>query len=154
MSTLKKDHVLGAGGSAVAGGAVGAAVGGVIAGPPGLALGAAAGTAIAAVVGHKASEAADDSGDLGHFEQIFQSMPYYVSDMKWSDYAPAYRYGLRTHATRPEATFAQAEADLEAGWPAAKGASRLLWSEARGPVEHAWTELTETRENRAENAAD
>jgi len=42
MSILKKDHVLGAGSAAIAGGAAGAAIGAVVGGPIGLAIGAAA----------------------------------------------------------------------------------------------------------------
>ena len=141
MSKLKKDHIVGAGASAVAAGTVGAVIGGVVAGPPGIVLGAAAGTALGAVVGHKAAEAVDARGDLGHFQQIFHTMPYYVSEMTWSDYAPAYRYGLQTHADAAGAPFAQAEGALEQGWQQAKGGSRLLWSEARGAVEHAWRSL-------------
>lgn len=144
MSKLKKDHVAGAGGGAVAGGAVGAAIGAVIGGPPGLALGAAAGTAIGAITGHKVSESVDSSGDLGHFEQIYRSMPYYVSDRTWDDYAPAYHYGIATYGEHRQRGIENGEAQLEAGWNAAKGQSTLLWSEARDPVEHAWRELDET----------
>jgi len=143
MSKLKKDHVLGAGASAVTGGVIGAVIGGVVAGPPGVAIGATAGTALGAVTGHKASEAMDARGDLGHFEQIFQTMPYYVSEMTWGDYAPAYRYGLDTQARLQPRTFAQAETELEHGWSAAKGGSRLLWTEAREAVAHAWRSLDE-----------
>lgn len=141
MSKLKKDHVLGAGGSALAGGAVGAVIGGLAAGPVGIALGAAAGTAVGAVAGHKLAEAADPRGDLGHFEQIYQTMPYYVSDMTWDDYAPAYRFALDTHATHGGMAIEQARGALESQWERTKGASRLLWSEAEPAVAHAWSEL-------------
>lgn len=143
MSTLKKDHILGAGASAVTGGAVGAVIGGVVAGPVGLAIGAAAGTALGAVAGHKASEAVDKRGDLGHFQQIFHTMPYYVKTMTWDDYAPAYRYGIEMHARFGRQPFAQAETGLEQGWTDAKGGSRLLWNEAREAVAHAWRSLDE-----------
>ena len=143
MSKLKKDHVLGAGASAVTGGVVGAVIGGVVAGPAGIAIGAVAGTAIGAVTGHKASEAVDDRGDLGHFQQIFHTMPYYVSGMAWSDYAPAYRYGIDTHERLGQQPFAQAEVELEQGWAEVRDGSRLLWDEAREAVAHAWRSLDE-----------
>ena len=140
MSTLKKDHYLGAGGSALAGAAAGAAVGGMIGGFAGAAIGAVATGAAGAVLGHKASEAVDPRGDLGHFEQVYRTMPYYVADMKWDDYAPAYRLGIDSHAARDPARPRDLDA-LERDWEARRGASRLLWSEARPAIEHAWEEL-------------
>lgn len=135
MGNLKKDHVLGAGTSAVAGGAVGALVGGLVGGPAGAALGAVAGTAAAAVAGHKTAEALDPRGDLGHFEQIHRTMPYYISGMEWSDYAPAYRLALDNHAASPDL------ASLEATWARDPQGSRLVWSEVVPVIEHTWREL-------------
>src|SRR3954467_10418045 len=65
MSLLKKDHVLGTGSAALAGGAAGAAIGAVVGGPVGLAFGAAAGGALGAVAGDRAAEAVDARQDLG-----------------------------------------------------------------------------------------
>lgn len=141
MSTLKKDHVLGAGTSAIAGGAVGAAIGGVVAGPPGIALGAAAGTAVGAILGHKTSEAIDPRGNLGHFQQIHHTMPYFKAGMTWDDYAPAYQYGLDTYTTQGAQAFELAEAKLSEGWPRARDISRLDWQSAAPAVAHAWREL-------------
>lgn len=148
MSTLKKDHILGAGGSAVVAGAAGATLGAVVAGPPGMAVGAAAGAALGAVLGNRVAEAADRREDLGHFEQIFHTMPYYVSDMTWVDYAPAYGYGLDTYGTHGGQPFAQVEEALGRDWNRVKGGSRLLWSEARHAVAHAWRELDQTLQAR------
>lgn len=134
MGRLKKDHILGAGGSAVAAGAVGATIGGLAAGPPGVALGAVAGTALGAVIGDRTAEALDPRGDLGHFEQIYKAMPYYVRGMTWDDYAPAYRMGILTHGHGDAAL-------LEQEWARSRGRSRLLWSEVRPVIEHAWEEL-------------
>ncbi|HVR80658.1 MAG TPA: hypothetical protein VHF02_00980 [Luteimonas sp.] len=142
MSLLKKDHILGAGTAAAAGGAAGAALGAVVAGPAGLALGAAAGAVIGAVVGDKASEAADKRRDLGHFEQIFRTMPYYLDGHDWTDYAPAYRYGLNTYADHSGQSLAAVESQLQGGWEsAARFGSRLSWSQARPAIEHAWRSL-------------
>lgn len=148
MSTLKKDHVLGAGGAAVGGAAVGAAIGGTLAGTVGLTVGAVAGGAIGAVVGQKLSEATDPRGDLGHFEQIYRTTPYYLSDMTWADYAPAYRYGLDTYATHGGQPFEQAAPLLGPGWSRTRGASRLEWDEAQPAVAHAWRSLDEHLQSR------
>lgn len=139
MSDLKKDHVLASGAGALAAGAIGGAIGGVLAGPPGIVAGVAAGAALGAVGAHKASEAADPRGDLGHFEQIYQTMPYYVSGMEWADYAPAYAYGIATWRA-PDGAAARGGID-DTGWQQAKDSSRLLWSEAQPAVEHAWRDL-------------
>lgn len=144
MSTLKKDHILGAGTAAVAAGAAGAALGAVVAGPVGLAVGAVAGGALGALAGDRAAEAADARDDLGHFQQIHREMPYFVEGRDWEDYAPAYRYGLDTYATHGGQPFEQAEDQLQAGWPRARSGSRLDWSQASPAVRHAWRSLDET----------
>jgi len=146
MSTLKKDHILGAGTAALAGGAAGAAIGAVVAGPPGLAVGAAAGGALGAVIGDRVSEANDARRDLGHFQQIYRTMPYYVDGMDWPDYAPAYRYGLDTWEAHRERALEEVESQLQGGWEAAaRFGSRLSWPQARPAVAHAWQSLEEAR---------
>lgn len=144
MSTLKKDHILGAGGGALVAGAAGATLGAVVAGAPGMAAGAAAGAALGAVVGNRMAETADRREDLGHFQQIFHTMPYYVSGMTWADYAPAYGYGLDTYRTRGGQPFTEAEAALGEDWDRARGVSQLAWNQARHAVAHAWRELDDT----------
>ena len=154
MSLLKKDHVLGTGSAALAGGAAGAAIGAAVGGPVGMAVGAVAGGAIGAVAGDRASEAVDARQDLGHFQQIFRTMPYYVDGHDWHDYAPAYRYGLDSRDRFRGQALAQAESQLQGGWEsAARFGSRLDWRQARPAVEHAWTSLDEARRKSVPNAA-
>lgn len=154
MSLLKKDHVLGTGSAALAGGAAGAAIGAVVAGPVGLAIGAAAGGALGAVAGDRASEAVDGREDLGHFQQIFRTMPYYVGGHDWHDYAPAYRYGLQSRDQFRGRTLGEVESQLQGGWEsAARFGSRLDWGQARPAVEHAWTSLDDARRRSVPNAA-
>lgn len=143
MSTLQKDHILGTGSATLGGGVVGAAVGAVLGGTPGLTLGAVAGGALGALIGQRLSEATDPRGDLGHYEQVYRTTPYYIDGMTWADYAPAYRYGLETYATRGGQPLEQAAAALAEGWPRARGASRLEWAQAQPAVAHAWRELDE-----------
>ncbi len=143
MSTLQKDHILSTGSATLGGGVLGATIGALVGGTPGLTLGAVAGGALGAVVGHRLSEAADPRGDLGHFQQVFRTTPYYVKDMTWDDYMPAYRYGLDTYATHGGQPFGQAEPMLAQDWPRAQGVSRLSWEQAQPAVAHAWRELDE-----------
>lgn len=142
MGTLKQDHILGSGSAALAGGAAGAAIGAVVGGPPGLALGAAAGGALGALVGERMSEARSQDEDLGHFRQIFHTMPYYIDGHDWHDYSAAYRYAIDAHARLHGRPFAQAEPDLQLGWEsAAHHGSRLDWLQARPAMLHAWESL-------------
>lgn len=142
MGTLKQDHIIGSGSAALAGGAAGAAIGAAVGGPPGLAIGAAAGGAIGAVAGDRMSKAAAHDEDLGHFRQIFHTMPYYSAGFEWRDYAPAYRYAIDAHARHEGRPFDQVELQLQEGWEAAGHfASRLDWSRAQPAIRHAWESL-------------
>jgi hypothetical protein len=142
MGTLKQDHILGSGSAALAGGAVGAAIGVAVGGPPGLAIGAAAGGALGALAGARMSEAASHDEDLGHFRQIFHTMPYYSDGFVWHDYAPAYHYAIDAHARHEGRPFEQVEPQLEEGWEAASHfGSRLDWLHARPAMAHAWESL-------------
>lgn len=148
MSTLKKNHILGAGSAALLGGIIGGAIGWFVAGlvgfagAAGLAVGAVVGGVLGAVLGNRASEALDPRDDLGHFEQIFKTMPYYVDGHDWHDYAPAYRYGLDTYDKYAGQSLTKVESQLQGGWEsAARFGSRLQWSQARPAVAHAWESL-------------
>ena len=144
MSILKKDHVVGTGGAALAGGAAGAVIGAVVAGPPGMAVGGVVGVALGATAGDRIAEARDRRENLGHFQQIFQSMPYYRSGYSWHDYGPAYRYGLDTYERLGSQSFSEAESTLQGSWEAnQRFGSRLGWLEARPAVEHAWRSIDE-----------
>lgn len=144
MSTLEKRHIPRTAGSALLGGAVLAALGFLIAGPGGMAVGAVIGVATGALVGHRMAESADPSDSVGHFEDIYPRMGYYVDGMDWSDYEPAYRFGLETYKTRGGQEFSDIEAALGARWLKIRGGSRLTWDQARGPVEHVWRDMDET----------
>jgi len=144
MSTLEKRHIPRTAVSAVLGGAVVGGLGYLVAGPPGLAVGAVIGVATGALVGHRTSEAADPDDSVGHFKEIYTSMPYYVQDMEWSDYEPAYRFGLETWRTRGNQTFEEAAPALGARWLKIRGGSRLGWGQAGPAVDHVWREMEDT----------
>lgn len=135
MAGLKKDHVWATGAVALAGGVAGATAGVLAAGPLGAAVGTVAGVALGAQWGDQVAEAADPRGDLGHFEQIYQSMPYHVPGMTWDDYRPAYQYGIETHRLG-HATWDLPLTDDE--WVAVREHSRLSAPDARAAMEHVW----------------
>ncbi|WP_407353543.1 hypothetical protein [Luteimonas sp. R10] len=141
MSILQKEHILGAGGSALLGGAAGGGIGFFAGGPPGLVVGVVIGTAAGALFGHRTAESADSRGDLGHFEQIHTHTRYYVEDCEWRDYEPAYRLGLDSFRSQGGQRFADAEPALGARWLKVRGDSRLSWDQARPAVEHVWREM-------------
>jgi hypothetical protein len=144
MSILRKDHIVGAGSAGLAAGAAGAAIGAAVAGPPGMAVGGIVGVALGATAGDRIAEARDRRENLGHFQQIFQSMPYYTAGHDWHDYEPAYRFGLDSYSSHGAQQFAQVQSTLEGQWEAnARYGSRLTWIEARPAVEHAWRSMDE-----------
>lgn len=144
MSILRKDHIVGTGGGALAGGAAGAAIGAMVGGPPGMAIGGVVGVALGATAGDRIAENHDRRENLGHFQQIFQSMPYYHAGMDWKDYAPAYRFGLENYEQYRDHPFEESESILHGAWEAnAHYGSRLGWLEARPAIVHAWRSLDE-----------
>lgn len=150
MDMLKKDHILGSVSAALLGGIVVGGIGWFIAGPVGLTAGVVVGGALGAVLGHRASEAVDPRDDIGHFEQIYTTMPYYVVGHDWNDYAPAYRYGLDTYKEYPGQALSQVESQLQGGWEAAtRFGSRLQWSQVRPVVAHAWESLDQAHAREA-----
>lgn len=149
MSTLEKRHIPRTAASALLGGAVLGGLGYLIAGPPGLVVGVVIGVVAGALVGHRLAESADPRDSVGHFEEIYVSMPYRVDGMDWGDYEPAYRFGLETYRTRGGQDFSDIEPALGARWLKVRGDSRLTWDQARGPVEHVWRDMDETLHRRA-----
>lgn len=144
MSLLQKEHILGAGGCALLGGAAAGGIGFLAGGPPGLVVGVVIGTVAGALFGHRTAESVDSRGDLGHFEQIHTHTRYYVEDFKWRDYEPAYRLGLDSFRSQGGQRFADIEPALGARWLKVRGDSRLSWDQARPAVEHVWREMDKT----------
>lgn len=144
MSILRKDHIVGAGSAGLAAGAAGAAIGAAVGGPPGMAVGGVLGVALGATAGDRFAEARDRRENLGHFEQMYQSMPYYIAGHDWHDYEPAYRFGIDTYSSHGGQTFAAVESSLQGAWEANQHfGSRLGWLQARPAVEHVWRSFDE-----------
>jgi len=137
MSDIKKDHSVGEGTGAVAGGLTGAAVGSV-AGPVGTVIGAVAGGALGAKAGGGLAEAVNPTEYRNYWESNYRNASYYSAGRDWSDYEPAYKYGYDTYGNHRGQRFEDAEGQLERDWETAKGNSRLAWSEAKGAVRDGW----------------
>lgn len=77
------------------------------------------------------------------FRAGFRDASYYSSGREWTDYEPAYRYGVAAFLRHHDKRFRDIERTLEQDWPEARMPSRLLWTEARGAVLDAWQRARE-----------
>ncbi len=76
-----------------------------------------------------------------HWQQNFQSEPYYSDRHSWDDYDPAYRYAYKSYEEHPNQRFEDVEDRLAAGWDVAKGKSKLAWLDAKQAVQSAWNSV-------------
>ena len=134
---IKKDHSIGEGTGAVAGAIAGAAVGSV-AGPVGTLVGAIAGGAIGAKSGGAVAEAVNPTEYAQHFQNNYQSAPYYKNGTEWKDYEPAYKYGYDTYGQYQGKRFEDVESNLERDWDRTRANSTLAWGDAKGAVRDGW----------------
>jgi hypothetical protein len=137
MSTIRKDHSIGAGTGAVAGSVAGATVG-AVAGPVGMAAGAVVGAVLGAAAGDGVAEAMNPTTYGDYWKKNYESRPYFVSGRAWTDYEPAYQYGYSAFGAHRGRTFADIESDLQGKWDATRGNSRLAWAEAKEAVRDGW----------------
>lgn len=134
---IKKDHSIGEGTGAVAGAIAGAAVGSAV-GPIGTVVGAIAGGALGAKGGGAVAEAVNPTEYTQHFQNTYQSAPYYVGGSEWRDYEPAYKYSYDSYGQYQGKKFEDIESELERNWDTTRADSRLAWNEARGAVRDGW----------------
>ncbi|MDB5801203.1 MAG: hypothetical protein JWL63_2142 [Rhodocyclales bacterium] len=109
----------------------GALVGGIAAGPAGAVVGAAIGAAAGGVGSRALLEGFDSAPVDAHWHARFAEEPYYDRDMRYEDYAPAYRIGAAARVAHPQARFEDAEPVMQNEYPGARGESRLAWERAR-----------------------
>jgi len=133
----------GLGGSA---GAVGGAVVGAMFGPIGMLVGGALGTLAGAVAGHGTAEMLDPTCEEDYWREHHRDRPYAKPGFNYEqDYVPAYHYGSEQRRERGERTWdSELERELEGGWNAARGASRMDWPEARDVVRDGWVRADRT----------
>lgn len=129
-----------------AGGLVAGAVAGIAAGPVGSLAGAAAGAVLGGMAGAGAGiddgQASSAWADEDFWRESFTSRAYVARDASFDDYGPAYRYGAEAYARHaPMGAWTEAEARLGMGWEAARGTSKLRWTEARHAARDAWERM-------------
>jgi len=131
-------HPVGTGLGAAAGGiAAGAAIGSV-AGPVGTAAGAVVGAIAGGLAGKGVAEQIDPTVEEGYWRDNFESRSYVNKGDSFSDYGPAYRFGMDSYGRSEGRTFDQAESDLERDWESSKGSSNLSWDRARHASHDSW----------------
>jgi hypothetical protein len=131
-------HPIGTGIGAAAAGATGAAVGGALGGPLGAVIGATVGAVAGAATGKEAAEALNPTVEDDHWREMYPSRPYARVDQSYEVFRPAYRYGWESPFRYSGRSWDEVEADMEAGWEAARGTCTLSWEDARFAVRDAW----------------
>jgi hypothetical protein len=159
-------HPVGTGvGAAVGGAAAGVALGtagvvatgaaiGAAAGPVGAVVGALAGGLAGGFVGHRVAESMhptmvqpvkvlDDPGlaeEEIHWQERYLQLPYVLTDLTFTDYLPAFRFGRECRTQYPDRRFEDVEGEMRSGWKAARGDSPLDWEDARHAIRDAFEE--------------
>lgn len=77
----------------------------------------------------------------------YNSRPYVNTDAPYTDYQPAYGYGIEAFSRQPGRRFEEVEPELAEGWNGARGTSTLGWDDARHAARDAWGRLGEGRSN-------
>ncbi len=139
-------HKVGTGVGAAGGAAAGAAVGAVVGGPIGAVVGAAVGGVSGAMAGHGVARAFDPKVEDAYWRENHANRPY-AKGRSYEDLSPAYRYGGQSAVAHQGKSYDTEAANLEKGWDASRGNSRLAWHDAKDAVRDGWQRV-ETPQNR------
>ena len=135
-----------------AGGGRGAAIGTAVGGPIGTAiggiLGAIAGGVGGGYAGNEIAHAIDPEAEDSYWASSYTSRPYVGKNTSYTQYRPAYRYGVSA-ATKVEGkTFEEVESDLRKGWAHSHSKSRMAWENAKPAVRDAYDRVQRLHEER------
>ena len=132
-------HPVGTGVGAAGAGAAGAAIGSM-AGPVGTVVGAVVGAVAGGFAGKAAAEAIDPTAEDAYWRQNHASRPY-SRGSDYNTYQPAYRYGWESRSRYPDDSFEAKESELQSGWGAARGQTKLEWENAKLAARDAWNRV-------------
>jgi hypothetical protein len=136
-------HPIGTGVGAAAAGAAGAAIGSVVPGV-GTVVGGAVGAVVGAVAGGYAgkgvAEAINPTEETAYWRDEYRNRPYYDQNTPYTEYEPAYRYGVEARCRHGEncPQYDQVESDLGRDWESNRGSSNLSWDRAKHATRDAW----------------
>lgn len=147
-------HPVGTGIGAAAGGLAAGAAAGSVAGPVGTAVGAAVGAVAGGLAGKGIAERIDPTAEDAYWRENYRTRVYVTGGAAYEDYSPAYRYGVDSYMRYPDRRFEDIEPELQAGWPAARGSSRLQWQQARHASRDSWQRLKDRAERMLPGDAD
>ncbi len=134
-------HPVGTGVGATLGGAAVGAAAGTVVGPVGTLVGAAVGAVVGGLAGKGVAEAIDPTREDAYWRDNYSSRPYVERGASYSDYGPAYAFGVDAFGRHPGRTFDEMESDMSRQWSAAGGASTLRWDSASPAVRDAWNRV-------------
>ena len=109
------------------------------------AVGTAGGGVAGTATGTKAAEAVNPAMEDAYWSANYRERDYVELHRPYSDYRPAYQYGWEAYARLGNRPFREVEGELERGWVAAKGDSKLAWTEAKPATSDAWHHLDRSR---------
>lgn len=134
-------HPVGVGVGSAGAGVAGAAIGGAVGGPIGAMVGATVGVVAGGLGGKAAAEAVNPTVEDDWWRLNYSTRPYATAGEPYETYRPAYNYGWQARMMHGDATWSEIEPNLEAGWMAARGDSKLEWADARHAAKDAWDRL-------------
>ena len=134
-------HPVGTGVGAALGGAAAGAAAGTVVGPVGTVVGAAVGAIVGGLAGKGVAEAIDPTREMAYWRENHHSRPYADKATAFSEYEPAYGYGVASYTKYPGRSFDDVDSDLSRDWNASRGQSTLGWDRARFAARDAWDRL-------------
>jgi len=90
------------------------------------------------MAGQSATAVVIAADEAAYWTENYSKRAYVERDRPYGDYEPAYQHGWESRARLGNRPFREIEQDLERGWEKAKGASQLVWNQARKAVSDAW----------------
>lgn len=96
----------------------------------------------------------DTNAEEAYWRQNYVNRPYVTEGTSFTEYKPAYRYGVDAHSRHPGKTFDEAEAELGQDWDRFKGTSSLTWDQAKLAARDAWHRVKDFMERAMPGDAD
>jgi hypothetical protein len=88
------------------------------------------------------AERVDPDRERDFWRENFSERDYVEPGSSFSDYGPAYDFGVQAHGRYPGRHFADAEYEMSSQWAAQRGSSSLSWELARPAAQDAWNRIS------------
>jgi len=90
------------------------------------------------MAGQSATAIVDPMAEAAYWRENYLKRTYIERERPYGDYEPAFQHGWESRSRSGGRPFREIEGELERGWEAVKGASKLAWIQARYAVSDAW----------------